>query len=202
VRTLVKVKNIGQGAALRNEAILRNGSGQEGILISAGRSKPRNWPRGLAGRSLSSMRSGRTIAGRVPLDLVVADTVLGESVTDKIQGQAGAAGVSPFGRGTAGHHHAFRGCPAPSADRQCAGRGLCPQGNRVEEHRPHRRLFTGWRSRAVGRRSWLRRRSRRAVRPRQLCSQVAGDPARADRRGTHGVPGNTVHIKATASDDS
>ena len=37
VRTLVKVKNIGQGAALRTEAILRNGSGQEGILISAGR---------------------------------------------------------------------------------------------------------------------------------------------------------------------
>ena len=37
VRMLVTVKNIGQGKALHTEAVLRNGTGQEGILISAGR---------------------------------------------------------------------------------------------------------------------------------------------------------------------
>ena len=37
VRTLVTVKNIGKGKALHTEAVLRNGTGQEGILISAGR---------------------------------------------------------------------------------------------------------------------------------------------------------------------
>ena len=37
VRMLVTVKNIGKGKALHTEAVLRNGTGQEGILISAGR---------------------------------------------------------------------------------------------------------------------------------------------------------------------
>ena len=37
VRMLVTVKNIGKGKALRTEAVLRNGTGQEGVLISAGR---------------------------------------------------------------------------------------------------------------------------------------------------------------------
>ena len=37
VHTLVTVKNIGAGRALHTEAVLRNGTGQEGILISAGR---------------------------------------------------------------------------------------------------------------------------------------------------------------------
>src|SRR5262249_42599079 len=37
VRMLVTVKNIGQGRAIHTEAVLRNGTGQEGILISAGR---------------------------------------------------------------------------------------------------------------------------------------------------------------------
>jgi carboxyl-terminal processing protease len=43
VRTLVRVKNIGAGTSLRTEAIVRNGAGQEGILISAGASRPRIW---------------------------------------------------------------------------------------------------------------------------------------------------------------
>ncbi len=37
VRTLVTVKNIGAGQGAHTEAVLRNGTGQEGILISAGR---------------------------------------------------------------------------------------------------------------------------------------------------------------------
>ncbi len=37
VRTLVTVKNIGLGRAIHTEAVLRNGAGQEGLLISAGR---------------------------------------------------------------------------------------------------------------------------------------------------------------------
>ena len=37
VRMLVTVKNIGKGKAMHTEAVLRNGTGQEGVLISAGR---------------------------------------------------------------------------------------------------------------------------------------------------------------------
>jgi len=66
VRTLVKVKNIGQGAALRTEAILRNGAGQEGILISAGRFDTKDLAPGPAARLPSSTRSDRTSRGRVP----------------------------------------------------------------------------------------------------------------------------------------
>ena len=63
VRTLVKVKNIGQGAALRTEAILRNGSGQEGILISAGRFESKDLPREPAAPSPSSTRSALITVG-------------------------------------------------------------------------------------------------------------------------------------------
>jgi len=97
VRTLVKVKNIGQGAALRTEAILRNGAGQEGILISAGRFETKDLAPG-ASRTFSFVYEvGQDFHGdEYQLELVVADTVLGESVTDKIKVKLAPAGPAPL----------------------------------------------------------------------------------------------------------
>jgi carboxyl-terminal processing protease len=86
VRTVVRVKNIGAGASLRTEAIVRNGAGQEGILISAGRFEAKDLAPG-ATRDFSFVYEvGADFQGdEYQLELVVADTVLGESVSDKIK---------------------------------------------------------------------------------------------------------------------
>lgn len=96
VRTLVRVKNIGQGAALRTEAILRNGSGQEGILISAGRFEAKDLAPG-ASKTFSFVYDvGQDFRGDdYQLELVVADTILGESVTDKIRVKIAPSGPAP-----------------------------------------------------------------------------------------------------------
>ncbi|HJX62855.1 MAG TPA: MXAN_5808 family serine peptidase, partial [Polyangia bacterium] len=96
VRTLVKVKNIGQGAAVRTEAILRNGSGQEGILISAGRFETKELAPGASRTFTFVYEVGSDYRGdEYQLELVVADTVLGESVTDKIKVKLAPAGPAP-----------------------------------------------------------------------------------------------------------
>ena len=86
VRTIVRVKNIGAGASLRTEAIVRNGAGQEGILISAGRFEAKDLAPG-ATRDFSFVYEvGNDFSGdEYQLELMVADTVLGESVSDKIK---------------------------------------------------------------------------------------------------------------------
>jgi carboxyl-terminal processing protease len=86
VRLLVKVKNIGPGAALKTEAILRNGPGQQGILISAGRFEAKDLAPG-ATKSFSFVYDvGTEFRGEdYQLELMVGDSVLGESVTDKIK---------------------------------------------------------------------------------------------------------------------
>jgi carboxyl-terminal processing protease len=96
VRLMVKVKNIGQGAALRTEAILRNGPGQEGILISAGRFDTKDLAPG-ATRTFSFIYEvGSDYRGEdYQLELAVADTILGESVTDKIKVKLAPAGAAP-----------------------------------------------------------------------------------------------------------
>jgi carboxyl-terminal processing protease len=96
VRTLVRVKNIGQGASLRTEAILRNGTGQEGILISAGRFETKDLAPG-ASKTFSFVYDvGQDYRGDdYQLELVVADTILGESVTDKIRVKIAPAGPAP-----------------------------------------------------------------------------------------------------------
>jgi carboxyl-terminal processing protease len=86
VRLLVKVKNIGRGAALKTEAILRNGPGQEGILISAGRFDAKELAPGSTKPFSFVYEVGPEFKGdEFQLELMVGDTVLGESVTDKIK---------------------------------------------------------------------------------------------------------------------
>lgn len=86
VRLLVKVKNIGLGAALKTEAILRNGPGQEGILISAGRFDAKDLAPGAVKTFSFVYEVGSDFGGDdYQLELMVGDTILGESVTDKIR---------------------------------------------------------------------------------------------------------------------
>jgi carboxyl-terminal processing protease len=97
VRTVVRIKNIGTGASLRTEAIVRNGAGQEGILISAGRFEAKDLAPG-ATRDFSFVYEvGNDFQGdEYQLELMVADTVLGESISDKIKVKiAPAAAATP-----------------------------------------------------------------------------------------------------------
>ncbi|MBN2575145.1 MAG: PDZ domain-containing protein [Deltaproteobacteria bacterium] len=99
VRTFVRVKNIGAGPALRTEAIVRNGAGQEGILISAGRFETKDLAPG-ATRDFSFVYEvGKDFRGdEYQLELMVSDTALGESVSDKIKiktAPPGAAAPAP-----------------------------------------------------------------------------------------------------------
>ncbi|HXT97148.1 MAG TPA: MXAN_5808 family serine peptidase [Polyangia bacterium] len=86
VRTLVTVKNIGQGKAPHTEAVLRNGTGQEGILISAGRFEAKDLGPGET-KTFSFVYEVRPEykGDDYQLELSVGDTTLGESVTDKIK---------------------------------------------------------------------------------------------------------------------
>jgi carboxyl-terminal processing protease len=101
VRLLVKVKNIGRGAALKTEAILRNGPGQEGILISAGRFDAKELAPGATKPFSFVYEVGPDFKGEdFQLELMVGDTVLGESVTDKIKVKV--AGTGPVAQADSG----------------------------------------------------------------------------------------------------
>lgn len=97
VRLLVKVKNIGPGAALRPEATVRNGSGQDGILISAGRfERKEELPPGGEWTTSFVYEVGADFEGQdYALDLTVVDSMLGESVTDKIKETIAPPGRAP-----------------------------------------------------------------------------------------------------------
>jgi len=96
VRTLVTVKNIGAGKSPHTEAVLRNGTGQEGILISAGRFEAKDLGPGET-KTFSFVYEVRPdYAGDdYQLELAVGDTTLGESVTDKIKVKLAPAGATP-----------------------------------------------------------------------------------------------------------
>jgi len=96
VRMLVTVKNIGKGKAMHTEAVLRNGTGQEGILISAGRFEAKELAAGET-KTFSFVYEVRPDfkGDEYSLDLAVADTTLGESVTDKIKVKVAGAGPAP-----------------------------------------------------------------------------------------------------------
>ncbi len=86
VHTLVKIKNIGSGPAIRTEAILRNGTGQEGILITGGRFDIKELAVGAVKTVSFAYEVEADYQGNdYQLELMVGDTVLGESVTDKIK---------------------------------------------------------------------------------------------------------------------
>jgi len=102
VRTLVTVKNIGVGRALKTEAVLRNGPGQPGILISAGRFEGKELAPGET-KTFSFVYEVRPEyrGDDLQLDLTVGDTTLGESVHDRIKVRvATAAGVPEPASGT------------------------------------------------------------------------------------------------------
>lgn len=98
VRLLVTVKNIGAGKAPHTEAVLRNGAGQEGILISAGRFETKELAPGDT-KSFSFVYEVRPEyrGDDYQLELMVGDTVLGESVADKVKIRLAPAGVAPEG---------------------------------------------------------------------------------------------------------
>jgi carboxyl-terminal processing protease len=96
VRMLVTVKNIGKGKAMHTEAVLRNGNGQEGVLISAGRFEAKEMAAGET-KTFSFVYEVRPEfkGDEYALDLAVADTTLGESVTDKIKVKVAPGGPAP-----------------------------------------------------------------------------------------------------------
>ena len=86
VRLVVKVKNIGAGPSIKTEAILRNQPGQEGILISAGRFEAKDLAAGASKNFSFIYEVGPDFRGdEYQLELMVGDSLLGESVTDKIK---------------------------------------------------------------------------------------------------------------------
>lgn len=96
VRTLVTVKNIGAGRALHTQAVLRNGNGQEGILISAGRFDAKELGPGETKTFSFVYEVGSVFRGdEYQLELAVVDTTLGESVTDKLKFKVSPAGPAP-----------------------------------------------------------------------------------------------------------
>jgi carboxyl-terminal processing protease len=103
VRLLVTLKNIGQGRSIHTEAVLRNGTGQEGILISAGRFEAKDLGPGETKTFSFVYDVGAEFKGDdYQLELAVGDTVLGESVTDKIKIKVAPSGPAPeAGTGTA-----------------------------------------------------------------------------------------------------
>jgi carboxyl-terminal processing protease len=96
VRMLVTVKNIGQGRAIHTEAVLRNGTSQEGILISAGRFEAKDMGPGES-KTFSFVYEVRPEykGDDFLLELAVGDTTLGESVTDKIKIKVAPPGPAP-----------------------------------------------------------------------------------------------------------
>ncbi len=96
VRTLVTVKNIGAGKSPHTEAVLRNGTGQEGILISAGRFEAKDLGPGES-KTFSFVYEVRPdyTGDDYQLELAVGDTTLGESVTDKIKVKIAPPGPTP-----------------------------------------------------------------------------------------------------------
>jgi len=75
---------------------LRNGTGQEGVLISAGRFEAKELAPGET-KTFSFVYEVRSEfkGDEYALDLAVADTTLGESLTDKIKVKVGPAGPAP-----------------------------------------------------------------------------------------------------------
>ncbi len=203
VRTLVRVKNIGQGAALRTEAILRNGTGQEGILISAGRFEAKDLAPG-ASKTFSFVYDvGQDYRGDdYQLELVVADTILGESVTDKIRVKIAPPGPAPSaadGTVTVPRHEAvLREAPSDSAQIV----GYAPKGtvfkdtgklgafHRVEIEPGHPAFIASTDVTAGGKIAGTFRPQWQVTPP--LLSVAAPTM----------VPGNTVHISGVATDNT
>jgi hypothetical protein len=90
------IKNIGPGPALRAQAVLRNGLGQPGILISAGRFPIKDLPPGASREVVFTYQVGPEFKGdSYRLQLSVGDNLLRESVSDSIRVAISPAGAAP-----------------------------------------------------------------------------------------------------------
>src|SRR5260370_10511750 len=81
---------------MRTQAVLRNGAGQQGIMISAGRFDAKELAPGET-KTFSFVYEVRPEfrGDDYQLELAVGDTILGESVTDKIKIKVAPAGPAP-----------------------------------------------------------------------------------------------------------
>ncbi len=134
VRLLVKVKNIGAGAAVKTEAILRNQPGQEGILISAGRFEAKELAPGASKNFSFVYEVGPDFHGEdYQLELMVGDSVLGESVADKIKVRvAGTSTPVESSSGTVTATHADTVLrESPASDALVVGRAASGAGFKV-----------------------------------------------------------------------
>lgn len=94
-KLFVTVKNMGAGAALRTEAVIRNGSG-DGILVTKGRFQIKGLEPGATETFQFLYDVSKDYKGDdYQLELGVADAVLGESVSDKIKIKVAPAGAQP-----------------------------------------------------------------------------------------------------------
>jgi len=165
-RLLVTIKNIGQGRALHTEAVLRNGVGQEGIMISAGRFEAKDLGPGET-KTFSFIYELRPDfkGDDYQLELSVGDTTLGESLSDKIKVKVAPAGPAPeTATGTA----TIVRDDAPLPNQQGRGRSSSAARRRG---RPSRSAASSGRSpgstwRELALPSSPRRTSRQAARPR------------------------------------
>jgi carboxyl-terminal processing protease len=105
VRTLVRVKNIGDGPSLRTEAALRNVTGQDGIVITTGHFEAPGLAPGATSDFAFVFEVSRDFRGdELLLDVLVYDNVLDEATSGKIRIKlASPSAISPAaGGGAAG----------------------------------------------------------------------------------------------------
>jgi len=96
LRLLVTIKNTGDGEALKPRAALRNGPGQNGILITKGRFDRAPLAPGEVWPVTFEYEVGPEFGGDdYELGLTVVDQVLGESVSDKVIVKVAAASTAP-----------------------------------------------------------------------------------------------------------
>ena len=187
VRLLVKVKNIGPGPSVKTEAILRNGPGQEGILISKGRFEAKDLAPGATKTFSFVYDVGKEFRGdEYTLELAVGDSVLGESVADKVVIKvAPSPATIESGNGHGDGDPQRRGA-ARVAQRGGAGAGQGQHRGGVQGDRQGQQLHPG---RAGTGTAGVRRQRRRAfgrVAQGGLRADLAGDAAGVDGERAHG----------------
>ena len=187
VRTLVTVKNIGQGRAMHTEAVLRNGTGQEGILISAGRFETKDLrPRRIEDLLVRLRGPPRVQGGGLPTRALGRRHHPGRVGDRQDQGQDRAHRPGPRHADRHGDHRARRRPAARDAGGRFAGGRPRGQGHGLQGDRQAGSLHAGRRRRdPLG----LRQQRQSEVgrqRPRDVQARLGGDAPAADGHGADG----------------
>ncbi len=202
VRLLVKVKNIGAGASIKTEAILRNQPGQEGILISAGRFEAKDLAAGASKNFSFIYEVGPDFRGEeYQLELMVGDSVLSESVTDKIKIKVATSLDPDRGRHRRGDDEPARRGAARVTGRRRPGGGPGARGGGLQGDRQGRRLLAGGdRARAAGLRGDRRRQA--GGHPQDcLPAELEVTPPSLTVNAATVVNGPAVTVKGVVTDD-